>query len=341
MPGTRIEPLALAHSERSLLHRWACGQGASRTAQLRARIVLRCEQGGTLGEIAEEIGVSRDTVSKWRRRFLDRGPAGLRDDPRPGRPRTITDEQVARVIEKTFRGEPPDGDRRWSTRSVAVATGLSQSAICRIWNTLRIAPNPVRDWRLRDERDHGPRVRGLVGLCLGLPPDVLALCAPLPERSALPGPSASRRFVRLPVPEPDDLLFHLDNETRCCLEWSDGPANDEALLDFLRRVDDAVPPGLRLHLVSSDPYVYGAPAVRDWVLRSSRTTVHATTSIGPWQDLLHRWIDELGRHRLQKCSGHGLNGLRIALAERATREGSEHRPFVWVRPPAGVPASGA
>jgi transposase len=106
-----------------------------KTAQalaLRSRIVLRCAEGGSIGEAADDLGVSRATVSKWRSRFLADRVEGLSDEPWPGRPRVITDEQIEQVIVKTLE-ETPGQDTHWSTRSMASASGMSQSAISRMW----------------------------------------------------------------------------------------------------------------------------------------------------------------------------------------------------------------
>ncbi len=127
--------MVLTHGERARLAAWADDPSAGSLA-LRARIVLACAAGPVgppLSRVAAELGLSRDTVRKWRSRFLVQRLAGLRDAPRPGAPRTITDEQAARVIARALLEAPPVGRLRWSTRLMAAETGLSQSAVSRIW----------------------------------------------------------------------------------------------------------------------------------------------------------------------------------------------------------------
>ena len=101
----------------------------------------RARRGGRFPRVAAELGLSRDTVRKWRARFLAQRLAGLRDAPRPGAPRTITDEQAARVVARALLEAPPTGRRRWSTRLMAAEAGVSQSAVSRIW---RQAACPAR-----------------------------------------------------------------------------------------------------------------------------------------------------------------------------------------------------
>ena len=110
--------------------RWPCGRGSSSRARPGRRAWPRARP---VARVAAELGLSRDTVRKWRSRFLAMRLAGLRDAPRPGAPRTITDEQVAGVIARLLLEAPPAGLGRWSTRLMAAETGMSQSAVSRIW----------------------------------------------------------------------------------------------------------------------------------------------------------------------------------------------------------------
>jgi polyphosphate kinase len=131
----RSVPVVLSQGERTRLAAWADDPSAG-TLALRARIVLACAArpaGRPVSRVAAELGLSRDTVRKWRSRFLAQRLAGLRDAPRPGAPRTITDEQAAGVIARALLEAPPPGRRRWSTRLMATEAGMSQSAVSRIW----------------------------------------------------------------------------------------------------------------------------------------------------------------------------------------------------------------
>jgi transposase len=125
-------PLQLIEDERLALTAWT-RRNSSQALAMRARIVLACAAGGTIGSVAAELGVLRDMMSKWRGRFLRDRLEGLTDEPRPGRPRTIGDQQVELVITKTLEERGPGEDTHWSTRSMAAATGMSQTAVSRIW----------------------------------------------------------------------------------------------------------------------------------------------------------------------------------------------------------------
>jgi len=131
--------LVLTDEERQTLERWARRPKSAQALALRCRIVLVCATGATNREVAAEVGVHLATVGRWRARFVARRLDGLSDDPRPGAPRTVTDDDVERVIVKTLEETPVDATH-WSTRSMAKATGISQSAISRIWRAFGLNP---------------------------------------------------------------------------------------------------------------------------------------------------------------------------------------------------------
>jgi transposase len=124
--------VVLTEGDREVLERWARRPKTSQALAFRCRIVLAATEGRSSTEIAAELGCTDSTVGKWRGRFARRGLDGLHDEPRPGKPRSISDEDVERVIVKRLE-EQPTNATHWSTRSMAAATGMSQSAVSRIW----------------------------------------------------------------------------------------------------------------------------------------------------------------------------------------------------------------
>ncbi|MEU5613420.1 helix-turn-helix domain-containing protein [Streptomyces sparsogenes] len=141
--GPKIPPLAVTDAQRAVLEGWVRRRSTAQALALRSRIVPECAQGHSIMEVSRRLQVAPDTVRTWRRRFLDRGLDGLSDEPRPGVPRKITDADVERVIVRTLEEKPPNATH-WSTRSMAAATGMSQSAVSRIWRAFALAPAPLR-----------------------------------------------------------------------------------------------------------------------------------------------------------------------------------------------------
>jgi len=167
--GPAAVSIELSEDERAQLQRWARRRRSSAGLAQRSRIVLECAKGETNTAVAERVGVSTPTVRRWRGRFAERRLDGLLDEPRPGQPRKITDEKVEEVITKTLEEEPPDGGTHWSTRQMAAATGLNQTAISRIWRAFSLQPHRVEHWKLSKDPLFVEKVRDIVGLYLDPP----------------------------------------------------------------------------------------------------------------------------------------------------------------------------
>jgi transposase len=146
--GRPKAPLILTEEERQTLERWAQRRSSAQAVALRARIVLACAQGATNVAVATQLGIWPQTVAKWRGRFVGARLEGLADAPRPGRPRTIAPDQAEQVIVATLERPPPDHDTHWSTRSMARATGMNQTAISRIWRAFGLKPHLEQTWKL-------------------------------------------------------------------------------------------------------------------------------------------------------------------------------------------------
>jgi transposase len=201
MASPKLVALELSGEERQVLQAWARRRKTAQALALRSKIVLACADGAGNTQVAEALGISRATVAKWRSRFAADRLEGLSDEPRPGAPRTITDEQVELVITRTLEEQGPGLDTHWSTRSMAAATGMSQSAISRIWRAFELKPHLIETWKLSTDPQFIEKVRDVVGLYMDPPEQALVLC--VDEKSRAPrgadgtvreeGPAAGRR----------------------------------------------------------------------------------------------------------------------------------------------------
>ena len=173
--GRPKAPLALSDEERETLERWARRPKSAQALALRCRIVLACADGATNNDVAGLVGVHPATVGKWRARFVSRRLDGLSDEPRPGAPRTITDDDVETVIVKTLEETPTDATY-WSTRSMAKEVGMSQTAISRIWRAFGLKPHQIEDFKLSPDPQFIDKVRDVVGMYLNPPDAAVVLC---------------------------------------------------------------------------------------------------------------------------------------------------------------------
>ncbi|GLV82460.1 hypothetical protein Slala03_21490 [Streptomyces lavendulae subsp. lavendulae] len=167
--------MSVTDAQRAALEGWVRRRSTAQALALRSRIVLESADGHSIAEVSRRLGIAPGTVRTWRRRFLDRGLEGMHDDPRPGVPRKITDADVERVIVKTLE-ETPKNATHWSDRSMAAATGMSQSAISRIWRAFALAPHRSQTFKLSTDPLFIDKVRDVVGLYLDPPEKALVLC---------------------------------------------------------------------------------------------------------------------------------------------------------------------
>src|SRR5213596_1428753 len=171
----RVVEVVLSDQEREVLERWARRPKSSQALAFRCRIELAAAEGRASKEIAAEVGCNDSTVGKWRGRFARRGLDGLHDEPRPGKPRSISDGDVERVIVKTLEEQPANATH-WSTRSMATATGMSQTAISRIWRAFALKPHQLETFKLSPDPQFIDKVRDIVGLYLNPPKAAVVLC---------------------------------------------------------------------------------------------------------------------------------------------------------------------
>src|ERR1700722_1769872 len=210
-------------------------------------------------------------VSKGRARFLDRRLAGLTDEPRPGRPRTVGDEQVEQVITATLEQAPPGGDTHWSTRSMARSQGMSQSAVSRIWRAFGLKPHLVQTWKLSTDPMFIDKVRDVVGLYMSPPENALVLC--VDEKSQIQAldrtapclpmlPTTPARMTHDYVRNGTTSLFAaFDLASGSVIAQPYRRHRHQEFLRFLKLIDTAVPKDLELHLVLDNYATHKTPAL--------------------------------------------------------------------------------
>src|ERR1700735_1152401 len=173
--GRPKQPLTITEEERERLESLAHGARSQPLLARRARVVLACAEGFDNRTVARKLRCSVGMVGKWRARFLKAGLEALYDEPRPGAPRTVRDEQVEKVVIQTLESTPR-GETHWSTRGLAKATGLSRMTISRIWHAFGLQPHRTDTFKLSPDPQLIEKVRDIVGLYMNPPEHALVLC---------------------------------------------------------------------------------------------------------------------------------------------------------------------
>jgi transposase len=280
-----LEPVVLSDDERETLERWARRPKSAQALALRCRIVLACADGGHVIEVAERLGVDPHTVGKWRRRFLADRLEGLHDEPRPGTPRTVSDDDVEAVIVKTLEETPPDATH-WSTRSMAKATGMSQSAVSRIWRAFGLKPHLVDTFKLSPDPLFVDKVRAVVGLYINPPDGALVLCVDEKTQVQALDRTAPVLPLRPGLPErrTHDYERHGTTNLYAALDVASGHViadmadrhRAEEFRRFLNLINRSVPQHLNVHLVVDNVSTHKTPEIKRWLLRHPRFTLHFT-----------------------------------------------------------------
>jgi transposase len=285
--------------------------------------------------------MARDTVAKWRSRFVAHRLEGLTDEPRPGAPRTITDEQVEAVITRTLEEKPDNGDTHWSTRSMAKAAGMSQSAISRIWRAFGLKPHLVQTWKLSTDPQFVDKVRDIVGLYLDPPSNALVLAVDEKsqiqalDRTApiLPGmPTTPERMTHTYTRHGTTSLFAaLDVASGSVIAQHFRRHRHQEFLRFLKTIDAAVPAELDLHLICDNYATHKAPAIKKWLLRHPRFHLHFTPTSASWLNLVERWFAELTNRKLRRSAHRSVTELEADIRRWINKWNADPNPFVWTK----------
>jgi transposase len=341
MPSPKADPVILSDEERSVLLGWSRRRNTAQALALRSRIILACADGGTNGEVAERVGVGRQTVSKWRVRFLDRRLDGLSDEPRPGRPRVIGDEQIEALITKTLEQEPANGDTHWSTRSMATETGLNQTAVSRIWRAFGLKPHAVQSWKLSTDPLFVDKVRDVVGLYMSPPENALVLA--VDEKSNIQALDRSAPILPMlpttPARMSHDYIRHGTTSLFAAFDVGSGSViaqqyrrhRHQEFLRFLKLIDAAVPKDLDLHLVLDNYATHKTPQVKAWLVKHPRFHLHFTPTSGSWLNLVERWFAELTNRKLRRSAHRSVTELEADIRSWINQWNANPKPFVWTK----------
>src|SRR5256714_1351806 len=341
MPSPKLEPVVLTGEERQVLEGWARRRKTAQALALRSRIILGCAGGCSVSDVAAELGISRTTAGKWRSRFLASRLAGLSDEPRPGRPRTITDEHVEKVIAATLEQEPPDGGTHWSTRSMARSAGLNQTAVSRIWRAFGLKPHAVQSWKLSTDPQFIDKVRDVVGLYMSPPENALVLC--VDEKSQIQAldrtapclpmlPTTPARMTHDYVRNGTTSLFAaFDLASGSVIAQPYRQHRHQEFLKFLKLIDKAVPKDLGLHLVLDNYATHKTPAIKEWLLKHPRFHLHFTPTSSSWLNLVERWFAELTNRKLRRSAHRSVTELEADIRKWINHWKADPKPFAWTK----------
>ena len=336
--GRPKQPIELEPEQREQLEALAASRSLPAGLVRRARLVLMCARGLTNRAIAHKLDVSETTVSLWRRRFIERGLKGLHDELRPGRPRSIADEQVAALITTTLRRTPKDATH-WSCRSLAEETDVSKSTVNRLWRAFGLRPHRHRYFKLSNDPFFVEKVRDIVGLYLN-PPDK-ALVLAVDEKSQIQALERTQPLLPLGLGYVEgithDYVRHGTTTLFAALEIATGRVlarcarrhRRQEFVSFLRAIEANVPRELDVHLIVDNYATHKHATVRRWLAARPRYHVHFTPTYASWLNQVEYWFNIITQRAIRRGTFRSVKQLVGRIEQFVTHYNRRATPFAW------------
>jgi transposase len=306
----------------------------------RARIVMACGEGLANTAVAKKVRCSLGMVVKWRARFLKARLEGLYDEPRPGAPRKVGDEEVEQVVIQTLESTPR-GQTHWSTRRMAKASGLSRMTVCRIWHAFGLQPHRADTFKLSPDPLLIEKVRDIVGLYVNPPDHALVLC--VDEKSQIQALDRTQPLLPLQPGQVErgthDYKRHGTTSLFAALELKTSRVISQfhrrhravEFRRFLDVIEASVPADMDVHLILDNYGTHKTAIIRKWLAKRPRFHVHFTPTYGSWLNLVERWFAELTNKRIRRGAFRSVRELETAIREYIDVHNEEPKPFVWTR----------
>lgn len=332
--------LVLSEEERLQLSRWARRHTSAQALALRSRIVLTCAEGFDNKQVAERLGCHQATVGKWRARFVADRLDGLTDEPRPGRPASVTAQQIEEVIVATLE-ETPKNATHWTRAKMAHRSGLSKSTIGRIWKAFNIKPHRADGFKLSTDPLFVEKVYDIVGLYLNPPDNAVVYC--VDEKSQVQALARSQpAFPMMPgMPEKrsHDYIRHGTTTLFAGMNIADGTVIGKTYRShrasefrkFLAIIDQQVPADLVVHVVADNYATHKHATVQRWLAAHPRFTMHFTPTYSSWLNQVERLFAHVTSDLLQRSDHRSVQALEADLRSWVNNWNTNPKPFIWTK----------
>jgi transposase len=339
-------PVILNSEQRQQLEQQARARSLPDRQVERARVVLRAADGWQDKDIARELGITPERAARWRNRFLDGGVAALQKDaPRPGRPHTVAADKVQEIVHKTTQ-EKQAAATHWSTRTMAVAVGVSAATVRRIWQANGLKPHLSRTFKVSKDPQFAEKLEVVVGLYLNPPEHALVFC--VDEKSQIQ--ALDRTQPGLPLKKgrcgtmthdykrngTATLFAALNTLDGTVISMCDDRHRHQEWLKFLRVIDDANPGHKEIHLIADNYATHKHPKVQRWLARHPRFHMHFTPTGSSWLNMVERFFRDLTDKRIRRGVFRDVEELIVAIENYIDHHNQAPKPFIWTAKAADI-----
>jgi len=331
--------LVLSEEEQAQLQSLARSRSLPAALVRRASMVLACAEGATNRAVAQRFGTTNATVGKWRRRFVADRIAGLHDELRPGKPRSIDDERIADLLTTTLHHKPKDGATHWSVRGLAAETGISKTSVHRFLQAFRLQPHRRDTFKLSSDPFFIEKLRNVVGLYLDPPDKALVLC--VDEKSQVQALERTQPLLPLGFGYVEgvthDYVRHGTTTLFAALDLLDGSVlaqcrprhRHQEFLGFLRTIDKAVPTDLEIHIILDNYATHKHAKVKAWLAARPRWHLHFVPTYSSWLNLVERFFAHISDKAIRRGSFPSVRDLVAKIDHFVTHYNQTCKPFVW------------
>ena len=340
MPRGRPMPVVKLTSQiREQLQAITRSRTLSQAMAQRARIILLAADGLSNGSISQQLHLSRQTVGKWRKRFIRQSLLGLYDEPKPGAPRSMGDEQIAELVHRTLKSTPANATH-WSCRSLAQESQVSKSSVQRVWRAFGLKPHRQKHFTLSTDPFFVEKVRDIVGLYLNPPDNAMVLC--VDEKSQIQALDRTQPVLPMGLGYVEGVTHHYVRHGTTTLFAALDIASGEVLskckprhrhqefLQFLAHIDVNVPPELEIHLVVDNYATHKHEKVRRWLAARPRYHIHYTPTSASWLNQVEIWFNIITQRAIRRGTFRKVKELIARIEDFVRHYNVDCQPFAWV-----------
>jgi len=346
--ATKANVITISADERDYLDRLVRRRKVARGDAVRAEIVLRAAEGLNNSEIADALGVTRQTARMWRKRFAKHRLDGLSDEPRCGAPRKIGDDKIEAIVVKTLE-EKPKGATHWSTRDMAKASGVSASSVQRIWRAFSLQPHRTETFKLSTDPQFVEKVRDIAGLYLDPPDKALVIC--IDEKSQIQALDRTQPMLPMRPGQIERRTHDYERHGTTTLFAGliaavTGAADVQAgtvigqcmprhraqeFRKFLDEVERNVPAGLDIHVVMDNASTHKTQAIRNWFAKRQRWHQHFTPTSSSWINQVERFFALIAEKHIKRGAHKSVKELITSIKAFIDRHNANPKPMRWTK----------